>query len=123
MHPSTARARALLARIDAKCDDWAADAAEREHDRLNGLQPAREWRVPEKRQVPDARFENLKAELRAELRAFVIEQIDALRQELQAYALEAAEIVADEAGGHVGRIDKRLDKIESALFEKAVKSK
>jgi hypothetical protein len=124
MHPSIQRAREMLRDLEGRCDEYLADSAMREYRRVQQLEPSRQWQAPERRQAtPDPRLDIARAELLAELRAFVRAEIDAWRQEAKAYAYELCNVLADEARSHAREFDKRLGKLETALLEKAVKSK
>jgi hypothetical protein len=56
--------------------------------------------------------------VRAELRAEIAE----LREDLKFYTRDGCGIVADEAGQHIRRFEERLTRLETALFEKALRS-
>jgi hypothetical protein len=140
MHPSHARARALLDRIESKCDDMLADNAEREYLRSIGQEPQMHEPPPPRKQEPshgqgavyldanmrpaanmsDVKF--VKIEHNGVIKLLTLEcerdSVAELRDELRA---EIAAIYDDigEANSQANRMFvRRIDKLEKMLIER-----
>jgi hypothetical protein len=117
MHPSIAKARAMIDRLSDKEVEWETENAMRDPDQEYWQAPPKVKLVRE-RQVSAEEADQMIQDLRDELTGLIEDAIANLRDELSAFSVEAAATAAEEAGAAIGKIAKRMDKVETNLTER-----
>jgi hypothetical protein len=118
-HPSIQKAREMLARRheqEAAHEVWRAEHADELSDAR--LEQLRAQRSERQRSELIYKTHDNGPPPQVDLRSDLIEE---LREELKAYALEAAGTAAEAAGEELGKLEARMAKIEKALIERGLR--